>query len=442
MYALYTALTLATLLLGSPYFAYQALRHRKYVGGLGARLLGTTSRPPPGSAGSIWIHAVSVGEVLAARALLPALRERYPHLRLVLSTTTATGQQVAAAQARPVDALFYFPLDLPWSVGRTLDALAPRLFLTIETEIWPNVLRACRARGIATALVNGRISSRSFPRYRLIRGVMRRVLGDVDWFGMQGDESARRIVALGADPGRVTVTGNLKFDAVDSAAAVPDLEGRDAVLRHFRLPPERPVIVAASTLRGEDVPVLEAFERARVRHPGTLLVIAPRHPARFDEVVALAASRGHRVVRRTALPLDAEPPADVVVLDTIGELARVFRLATVVFVGGSLVEAGGHNVLEPAVFGKPILFGPHMQNFGEIAAAFLAADAAVQVKSPGELAGAVEALLGDPARRARLGTAARALLDVHRGAKDRTLAALAALLPPPGTPAGSAAPLQ
>jgi 3-deoxy-D-manno-octulosonic-acid transferase len=440
MYAFYTALILATFLAGSPYFAYQALRHGKYAG-LRARFLGRPPRLPAGSAGSIWIHAVSVGEVLAARALLPALRERYPHLHLVLSTTTRTGQHVARTQVQPVDAVFYFPFDLPWSVARTLDTLAPRLFLMVETEIWPNLLRACRARGIRTALVNGRISTRAFPRYRAIGRVMRRVLAHVDRFCMQSDESARRIVALGADPARVAVTGSLKFDAAGAAAAA-DLDGADGVLRYFRLPPERPVIVAASTLRGEDAQVLDAFERARAAHPRTLLVIAPRHPERFDEVVALAVARGHRVARRTALPIDAEPRADVVVLDTIGELARLFRIATVVFVGGSLVDAGGHNVLEPAVFAKPILFGPHMHNFAEIAAAFTAADAAVQVASAGELAEAVEALLGDPDRRARLGAAARGLIDVHRGARDRTLAALAALLPPPLAPDAAPRPVQ
>jgi 3-deoxy-D-manno-octulosonic-acid transferase len=427
MYSLYTALTLAAFLLGSPYFAYQAVRHRKYIGSLGQRF----GRLPPAlrraARPSIWIHAVSVGEVLTARALLPELRQRYPDVRLVLSTTTATGQQVARAQVPPIDHVFYFPFDLPFGIRRTLDALQPRLFVMMETEIWPNLLRACRARGIGTVLVNGRISARSFPRYRLIRRVMRRVLADVDGFCMQSDDSARRVVALGADPTRVTVTGNLKFDAAERA---PPLQGSDGVLRYFRLPPERPVVIAASTLRGEEEAVLRAFERARANHAGALLVVAPRHPERFGEVVSLASGRGHRVVRRTALAIDAEPRADVVVLDTIGELARLFEVATVVFVGGSLVDAGGHNILEPALYGKPIVFGPHMHNFAEIAAAFTAQQAAVQVASPAQLADAVDALLGDPVRRARLGAAARALVDANRGAKERTLAVIAVLLPP------------
>lgn len=424
MHALYTALAVVFALAATPVFAYRAWRHGKYLEGLGQRFGRVPAGLNPDVDPSIWIHAVSVGEVLAARAIVPELRRRYPRLRLFLSTTTITGQQVARSRVPEVDGLFYFPLDLPWAVRRWVDRLQPTLFLMMETELWPNLLRACRAHGARTALVNGRISARSFPRYRLVRPFMRRVLADVDLCCAQSEESAQRLVALGADPARVVVTGSLKFDALDWGSG-----GRDRVLRFFRLREGRTVFMAASTLRGEDAAVLRAFRRLRTVRPDALLVIAPRHPERFAEVEQACAAEGYRVARRTALLVDTEPPADIVVLDTVGELARLFEIATIVFVGGSLVDAGGHNILEPAVFGKPILFGPHMQNFAEIAEAFLEGGAAVQVRDEAGLEAAVLALAEDPLRRASLGAAARALVEANRGARERTLREIERLLP-------------
>ena len=424
MYPLYTAAALCFALLASPWFLYQAWRHGKYLPTLAQRL----GRLPAGlnvdGDPSIWIHAVSVGEVLAARALVSALRHRHPRLRLLLSTTTMTGQDVARRRVPDVDGLFYFPLDLPWVVRRVLDVVRPQLFVMMETELWPNLLRECRARGVRTVLVNGRISARSFPRYRLVRPFIRRVLADVDLCCAQGDESRRRLVDLGADPARVVVTGSLKFDSLDTSP-----QGRDRVLRYFRVRESRLVLMAASTLRGEEPAVLRAFRRVHATRHDALLVIAPRHPERFDEVEQLCREEGYRVERRSMLPVDAEPRADIVVLDTLGELASLFQVATLVFVGGSLVNAGGHNILEPAVFGKPILFGPHMQNFAEIATAFLANDAAVQVRDEAGLEAAVLALVDDPVRRTALGAAARAMVEANRGARERTLEALERVLP-------------
>jgi 3-deoxy-D-manno-octulosonic-acid transferase len=432
VHILYTLAVLVLAVLLSPWFLYQALVYRKYIGNFSERMGRLPVSFNLDGDESIWIHAVSVGEALTARALIADLRERYPALRIFLSTTTLTGQQIARTRIQDVDAVFFFPFDLPFIVNRTLGLVRPRLFVMMETEIWPNLLRACRRRGIKTMLVNGRISSRSYPRYKLVRPFFRAVLQDVDRFCMQSDESARRIMDIGADPSHVIVTGSLKFDSLDVPGAAAG-RGAGRVLRYFRIAPSRPVFIAASTLKGEEMPVLAAFAAVRRAHPNTLLILAPRKPERFAEAEALARGEGLRVMRRTELAVDAEPRADVVILDSIGELAHLFQVATVVFVGGSLVDQGGHNILEPAVHGKPIVFGPHMENFAEIAEAFLAHQAAVQVPDAATLTTTIGRLVGDSVERARLGAAARALVEANRGAKERTLTAIAALLPPPGS---------
>jgi 3-deoxy-D-manno-octulosonic-acid transferase len=431
MYLIYSVLIVVFFLVMSPYLVYQAVRYRKYVSSLRQRLgILPVSFNLDGDE-SIWIHAVSVGEVLTARALLQELRDRYPTFRIFLSTTTVTGYQVARKNLRYVDDVFYFPFDFAVIVRRTLRLVKPRIFIMMETELWPNLLRACRAAGVKTLLVNGRISSRSYPRYKLARPFFRHVLANVDRFCMQSEESARRIIDIGADPSRVTVTGSLKFDSLEGPESIAAADrGRNRVLRYFRIPPDRPVLIAASTLKGEEEAVLEAFLRVRAMRPSALLIIAPRKPERFDDVEALARRTGLNVARRTELRVDAEPRHDIVILDTIGELAQLFQVATVVFVGGSLVDAGGHNILEPAVFGKPILFGPHMQNFAEIARAFLENGAGIEVKNGRELEAMFLELLGDPVRRASLGAAARALVEANRGARARSLEAIAQLLQP------------
>jgi 3-deoxy-D-manno-octulosonic-acid transferase len=429
MYFLYSALVVVGSVLVSPWFLYQAVRHKKYVGSLRQRMGYLPVSFNMDGDESIWIHAVSVGEVLTARPLVRDLRQRYPRLRVFVSTTTLAGQEVARRNVPDADAVFYFPFDLGRFVRRTLDLVRPRLFVMMETEIWPILLRECRRRGVRTAVVNGRLSQRSYPRYRLIRPIMRRVLADIDRFCVQSEQSARRFVDLGANPARLEVTGSLKFDSLEAAAPAPQVRARDRVLRYFRMPASRPVLVAGSTMKGEEAAVLRAFRRLRAASPSALLVLAPRHPERFDDVEQLCRDEGFKTVRRKELPIDAEPRADVVVVDTLGELATIYQVGTVVFVGGSLVATGGHNILEPAVFGKPIVFGPHMQNFAEIAEAFLANGAAVQVRTAHELEDELVSLIGDPVRRARLGAAARALVEANRGAKDRTLAVLEALLP-------------
>jgi 3-deoxy-D-manno-octulosonic-acid transferase len=432
MYLVYSALTFVAFLVVSPYFVYQAIRYKKYVGSLRQRLglLPVTFNIDGDD--SVWIHAVSVGEALTVRALAADLKTLYPHLRLFVSTTTLAGQQVARQTFPGADGILYFPFDWALIVKRTLNLVRPRLFIMMETEIWPNLLRECRRRGVKTILINGRVSSRSYPRYRLVRPFFRRVLGDIDRFCIQSEESVRRLVDLGADPSRITVTGSLKFDSLERPAASLHEKPRGRVLRFFRVSPNRPVVVAGSTMRGEEALFLRAFARIKRTSPSALAILAPRHPERFREVERLAREAGFVTAMRSELPIDAEPRADLVVLDSMGELAQVYQLATAVFVGGSLVDHGGHNILEPAAFGKGILFGPYMRNFQDIAEAFLTNGAAVQVKSEAELQEALLSLLTDPVRRARLGAAARALVEANRGAKDKTLAVIAELYPPQG----------
>ncbi|HKY21641.1 MAG TPA: 3-deoxy-D-manno-octulosonic acid transferase [Vicinamibacterales bacterium] len=433
MYAVYSLLILIFGVIASPYLAYQAIRYKKYIGSLGQRMGYLPVSFNLDGEESIWIHAVSVGEALTVRALISDLKGRYPSLRIFLSTTTMAGQEVARRNVQDVDAVFYFPFDLSFIVRRTLRLVRPRLFVMMETEIWPNLLHECKRMKVATVMVNGRISSRSYPRYRLVRPFFRKVLADVDKFCMQGEESARRLIDIGADPARVTVTGSLKFDSMDAPGALAvEGRGQNRVLRYFRMTSGRPVIVAGSTMREEEQIVLQAFRRIKSSVGSAvnpLLVIAPRNPERFGEVTQLVKNQAFVTVRRSDLPIDAEPRAEVVILDTIGELAQVYQIATAVFVGGSLVDGGGHNILEPAVFGKPIVFGPHMQNFKEIAGAFVAHGAGIQVQNARELEDALLALLTDPVRRARLGAAARALVESNRGAKDKSLAVIAQLLP-------------
>ena len=445
MYVSYSLLILVFVLIASPYLAYQAVRYKKYISSFGQRMGYLPISFNLDGEESIWIHAVSVGEALTVRALISDLKQRYPKFRIFLSTTTMAGQQVARRNVQDIDAVFYFPFDLSFVVRRTLRLVRPRLFVMMETEIWPNLLRECKRLGVATVMVNGRISSRSYPRYRLARPFFRKVLGDIDRFCMQSDESARRLIDIGADPARVSVTGSLKFDSMEvPGAGSIDGRGQNRVLRYFRMASGRPVIVAGSTMRDEEEIVLQAFRRVKssVGAANPLLLIAPRNPDRFGEVAHLARNHAFVTVRRTDLPIDAEPRAEVVVLDTMGELAQVYQIATAVFVGGSLVDVGGHNILEPAVFGRPIVFGPHMQNFKEIADAFVANNAGIQVHNARGLADALIGLLTDPVRRAALGAAARALVESNRGAKDKSLDAIALLLPVRSGPRGVVRPFR
>ena len=413
MYLLYSLVLTAGALLSLPYFLYRGLVSGKYWPSLNQRLGLLPPSIDSRGQSSIWVHAVSVGEVIATRALLPLLRESFPGKPVFVSVTTLTGKQVADRQLREADGIFYCPFDWRFAVQRVISRIRPQALLVMETEIWPHMLRACHQAGAATMLVNGRISDRSYRRYRLIRPFLKRFLLPVDCFCMQNSRYAERIVDLGADPRKVRVTGSLKFDAVVPTQGSPSQAAR-------LIPADRIVLVGGSTLAPEEEILLEVFQSLREVEPGLFLVIAPRHPERFDEVMKLAESRQLRVVRRSTLQQPAAE-GDVMILDTLGELASIYSAADLVFMGGSLATWGGHNLIEPAAEGKPVVFGPHMSNFQEIASSFLEASAAIQVSGREELHEVLLRLLKEEGLRQDLGERARKLVEANRGAGKKTM---------------------
>ena len=362
-----------------------------------------------------WIHAVSVGEAATAVPLVEAIGRRWPELAVVMTTVTPTGARVVADRLDGKVTHRYFPFDLPGPVRRALGAVKPRFFIGMETELWPNFLRALERRGVPAMIANGRISDRSFRRYHRVRFLTARMLRDISVFAMQSQEDARRIIALGALPERVVVTGNLKTDLAPAEA------GGEAVWqRLLGIAEDDLVWIAGSTHRGEEAAVLQAFKGLRVRFPTLALLVAPRHPERAEEVERLAADAGLSTIRRSELPRDRGRHA-VVILDTVGELAQIYRVGTVVFVGGSLVPTGGRNMLEPALLRKPVLFGPHTSNFRESAELLLQAEGAVLVAEVSQLEARVGELLSDGDRRRRMGNAALHAIVSRQGAVQQTI---------------------
>jgi 3-deoxy-D-manno-octulosonic-acid transferase len=362
-----------------------------------------------------WIHAVSVGEAATAVPLVEGIARRWPELTVVMTTVTPTGARVVADRLNGKVTHRYFPLDLPGPVRRALAAVRPRFFIGMETELWPNFLRALERRRVPSMIANGRISDRSFKRYHRVRFLTSRMLRDISVFAMQSQEDARRIIALGARPERVVVTGNLKTDL-----APPRAGGEIDWLQLLDLGADDLVWIAGSTHRGEEAMVLDVFGRLRSRFPRLVLLLAPRHPERVPEVERLAAERGLATVRRSELPRVRER-GTVIILDTVGELARIYEVATVVFIGGSLVPTGGHNMLEPALLEKPVLFGAHTTNFRESAELLLAAGGAALVEQPDRLEARVGELLADAGLRARMGEAGLRAIQSRQGAVKQTI---------------------
>ncbi|MGE4366896.1 lipid IV(A) 3-deoxy-D-manno-octulosonic acid transferase [Thermomonas sp.] len=376
----------------------------------------------PGQPAPVWLHAVSVGEVNAAAPLVDRLRAAHPDLRLVVTTITPTGSERVRALWGDAVAHVYLPYDLPGAVERFLRHFRPALALIVETELWPNLLFGCRAHGIPTCILNARLSARSLRGYRLLAPLIRRALAGVDLVAAQSPEDAQRFVALGADPARVQATGNLKFDLPPPQVEAFVAEFRAALGR------PRPVWIAASTHEDEEAPVLEAHAHLRQRYPDALLLWAPRHPERFRAAVEAARAAGFQTARRSA---QGWPGADtgVFVIDTLGELLRFYACAQVAFVGGSLQDIGGHNLLEPAATGTAILSGPHLHNFADISRRLREAQAMQLVADAPALARALVRLFGHPDECRAMTASARRLLEDGRGALARTLALIAPLLP-------------
>lgn len=422
MYLIYTALLAAGLLVSLPYWLLQRLRHGKYRAGLGERL----GRIPPRLAAparpTIWVHAVSVGEVLAVNNLVAQLEQRFPQHRVVVSTTTDTGQKLARTRFG-AENVFYFPLDFAFAIRPYLRLLQPDMVVIAETEFWPNFLRLAHASGAGIAIVNARISNRSWSGYQRFRHLLARVLQNVDIFLAQTSEDARRLEEIGAPAERVHVTGNLKFD-MPAPAAPPII----ASLREsFLQATTGPVIVCGSTVDGEEAMLLQAFENVLASHPRAAMILAPRHPERFGEVAKLLEQLGIRSCRRSLWSGDPIV-GGVLLIDTIGELAALYALADIAFVGGSLVPRGGHNIIEPALHSVPIIVGNHTENFRDIVSLFQSRDA-VRVVGPAELPLVFMDLISKPAERIALGRRAGETLRSQMGATQRTLQALEKLLP-------------
>ncbi|HEX8882764.1 MAG TPA: 3-deoxy-D-manno-octulosonic acid transferase [Candidatus Acidoferrum sp.] len=452
MYFIYSLVMGLAALLLTPYWLVEGLRHGKYFFNLRERLgfsFPALAKLPAERAGAIWIHAVSVGEVLSGVPLARQLKAAYPERPLIVSTTTNTGQALARERLSFADAVIYFPLDWGFCVRRAFDAVRPALVLVLETEIWPNFLREAGRHKIPVLFVSGRVSERSFARYRksfkvfgfFLRPLLRHALSQASAFLMQTERDAERLRALGAPAERVTASGNLKYDS-ELPSPTPLSNWLEAEVKRSG---RSPVIVAGSVVATEEPLALIAFGTLQGEYRDAFLVLAPRKPEQFAAAAEYIDESHRKFIRRSALAIpgparmggqsngpvsSARDPAipdnaTVLLLDSIGELASLYRLADGAFVGGSLVPSGGHNILEPASFGKVPVFGPSMENFAEIASRFVAAGAAIQVESPEDVGVAWIELLRNPVRMKEMSERARSLVESSRGATGRALAKIA-----------------
>jgi len=424
MYLLYSAFLATGLLLTLPYWIFQMARHGKYRRGFLQRLggvppsLACTSRQP-----TVWYHAVSVGEVLAISGLVDEMRRRCPACRIVVSTTTDTGQRLAKARFGDEN-VFYFPLDLPFAIRPYFESLRPTLVVIAETEFWPNFLRLAKSSGAHIAIVNARISDRSLPGYKRLHWWLPRVISNIDLFVAQTYEDQKRLVEIGAVPERVQVAGNLKFDIEPPPA--PDVVG--SLRENFQKSESGPILVCGSTVdEEEERMLLQAFQNIQASHPRAVMILAPRHPERFPVVASLLESLGVRFWRRSLWNGEAIG-GGVILLDTIGELAAIYGLADIAFVGGSLVPRGGHNIIEPARHGVAIVVGNHTENFRDMIWLFQTHNA-VRIVGPAELPLVLMELISNDSERLAMGQRALDTLREQAGATTKTLAALETLLP-------------
>jgi 3-deoxy-D-manno-octulosonic-acid transferase len=417
MYFIYNLFLIVATIILTPLILFKLLTVPKYRGGLTQKLGRLRKSVKKIIAGSrpIWVHAVSVGEVMAAHPLVRELKKKYPTRKLILSTVTVTGFYTAGRRVPEADAVFYFPFDYPCIVRRVIRGINPIIVLVAETELWPNFFRELKRRGIPSALINGRISYKSYRNYLRFKNFFNLVFEHVTVLCMQSEEDARRIKDIGADPAKVIVTGNLKFD-------------QKITLSHsnpVNIPDGAKVITAGSTHRGEEVVLLDIFTRLREKYPQLTLILAPRHPERFDEVEGIINSAGYECQRRTKLK---GPVKDVLLLDTIGELRTFYAICDIAFVGGSLVKVGGHNLLEPAAMKKPVIFSRFMFNFKEISEALMSSGGGIMVKDKSELYDQIDSLLTNPDRAKNIGERAFRVIEANSGAAKKTLDAIDRLI--------------
>jgi 3-deoxy-D-manno-octulosonic-acid transferase len=421
---LYSFALFLVLVLGTPYWLVRMATTGKYREGLSERLGFVPARlREEDSRRTIWVHAVSVGEVLAASRLVNELSACAPQYRVLFSTTTRTGQRLARDRTG-INHTFYFPLDFPWIVRRYLRLLDPALLVLVETEFWPNLLAACRRAGIPVAVVNGRVSDRSLPRYLQLRSLWKQILAGVSIVLAQSEEDAKRLKAIGAPAGRVFFGGNLKFDVRSAEPAAITTSLREHLTAGTR------VLVCGSTMEGEEEILLDAFQQVRKAIPDCVMILAPRHPERFGRVAQLLKNRDEQSVRRSnwmKRPSKIKG-GTVVLLDSIGELASVYALASVAFVGGSLIPAGGHNPLEPAQFAVPVVMGTHYANFRAIIDMLVHAEA-MKLATTETLVPILENLLTDVEAANDLGVRALEVFHLQSGATGRAITALLGLLP-------------
>jgi 3-deoxy-D-manno-octulosonic-acid transferase len=417
MYIIYNLLLIIATVLLFPVVLFKLITVPRYRGGMTQKLgrlrKGVLKVIKGGR--PIWIHAVSVGEVMAAHPLIRELKKKYPHRKLILSTVTVTGNYTARRRVPEADAVFYFPFDFPCIVRRVIQGINPQIVLVAETELWPNFFRELKRAGIPSAVINGRISPKSHRNYRKFKALFSKVFDNVTYFCMQSEADAVRIKDLGADPEKVLVTGNLKFDQklpVNTSAPVSIASGKK-------------VITVGSTHRGEEAALLDVFMQLRRKYPELLLIIAPRHPERFDEVEGLINKAGYDCQRRTKLH---GPIKDVLLLDTIGELRSFYAICDIAFVGGSLVKVGGHNLLEPAAMKKPVIFSRYMYNFKEISEALLSAGGGIMVKDKTELYVQIDKLLSDKELARSVGERAFSVIEMNSGAARKTIDAVGRLI--------------
>ena len=421
MYFAYSALLALVLLLGSPYWLYEMLRHGKYRKGLRERMGIAPARLRHVGQPCIWVHAVSVGEVLAVSELVRQLRAEFPQHRVVISTTTDTGQKLAAERFG-ADNVFYFPLDFAFAARRWFRALRPEMLVIAETEFWPNFLRVAREFETKVAIVNARISDRSLKGYRRWRMFVRPSLQRIDIFCAQTNADVERLKEIGAPSDRVLVGGNLKYDVPPPKAPAIVGELQESLAKSGAAP----VLVCGSTVEGEEPLLLGTFANMLATYPGATMLLAPRHPQRFNDVEDLLRKTKTPFTRRSQWKGESLR-GGVLLIDTIGELSSLYALADIAFVGGSLVPKGGHNIIEPAQHGVAVVVGPHTENFRDIVGLFRSRDA-VRIVSPAELPLLFMELLANDSERKGLGRRAAETLESQRGATQRTLAELRKLL--------------